>query len=51
MDLPIIPKTATYYSQCDYLNMENATVRIGAALKRFCDIHIMTVLALVFLTL
>ena len=20
------PKTATYYSQCDYLNMENTTV-------------------------
>ena len=26
MDLPIISKTATYYSQCDYLNMENTTV-------------------------
>ena len=25
MDLPIIPKTATYYSQCDYLNTENTT--------------------------
>jgi len=26
MDLPIIPKTATYYSQCDHLNMENTIV-------------------------
>jgi len=26
MNLSIISKTATYYSQCDYLNMENATV-------------------------
>ena len=26
MDLPITPKTATYYSQFDQLNMENTTV-------------------------
>jgi len=26
MDLPLIGKTATYYSQCDHLNMENTTV-------------------------
>ena len=26
MDLPIIPKTATIYSQCDHLNTENTTV-------------------------
>ena len=26
MDLPIIPKTATYYSQCDHLNTEITTV-------------------------
>ena len=26
MDLPIILKTATYYSQCDHLNTENTTV-------------------------
>ena len=25
MDLPIILKTATYYSQCDHLNTENTT--------------------------
>jgi len=31
MDLPIIPKRATYYSQCDHLKTEFYC--IGAALK------------------
>ena len=29
MDLPIIPKIATYYSQCDHLNAENTTVLVA----------------------
>ena len=44
MDLPIIPKTATYYSQCDHFNMENTTAL--ELPKSFCNIHIMTVFAL-----
>ena len=32
MDLATIPKTATYYHQCDHLNT-TVTAAVGAALK------------------
>ena len=33
LDLPIIPKTATYYSQCDHLNTENTTALKDSAIS------------------